>query len=109
MIRLNNCETLYNVLSLFNRTVIVLFNYLFVVVFLCRMMPVNAFSGSAPPVAKYLREKRKKGRPNTDNDLQVGQTVSGEVKGPIDGGYIVDVKVKDSDTKFKDVVFLNRK
>ena len=66
-------------MSLFNRTVIVLFNYLFVVVVLCRMMPVNASLGSAPPVAKDLREKMKKG-PNTDNDMHVGQTVSGEVK-----------------------------
>ncbi|KAG2249784.1 hypothetical protein Bca52824_089412 [Brassica carinata] len=68
------------------------------------MMPVNASSGSAPPVAKHLREKMKKG-PNTDNDMQVGQTVSGS----IDGGYILDVKVKDNDTKFKDVVFLKKK
>ncbi|WZZ24282.1 hypothetical protein YC2023_007683 [Brassica napus] len=73
------------------------------------MMPVNASSGSAPPVAKDLREKMKKGRPNTDNDMQVGQTVSGEVKGSIDGGYILDVKVNDNDTKFKDVVFLKKK
>ncbi|KAG2243223.1 hypothetical protein Bca52824_094921 [Brassica carinata] len=73
------------------------------------MMPVNACSGSAPPVAKDHREKMKKGRKNTDNDLQVGQTVSGEVKGSIDGGYILEVKVKDSDTKIKDVVFLKKK
>lgn len=84
------------------------------------MDPSNpASSSSAPPVANDLPEKRKRGRPRKDQTIfqtqpdanLVGQTVYGEVKESIDEGtgYIVNVKVKDSDTYLKGVVLVKGK
>ncbi|CAH8328264.1 unnamed protein product [Eruca vesicaria subsp. sativa] len=82
--------------------------------------PLNQIppSSSHPVVANDVVEKKKRGRPrkeksqrvttNTDVDL-IGQTVYGVVERSIDAGYILNVKVKDSDTNLRGVVFLKGK
>lgn len=70
-----------------------------------------------PPAAAAPNEllaKRKRGRPRkeetsqvnsqSDNDL-VGQMVTGVVEGSFDAGYLLNVKVKDSDKKLRGLVF----
>ncbi|ESQ55172.1 hypothetical protein EUTSA_v10025850mg [Eutrema salsugineum] len=86
------------------------------------MNPLNLASTSAPPppVANDLLAKRKRGRPRKEEsstqqenpqvtpklDINlVGQMVSGVVEGSFDAGYILNVKVKDSDTKLRGLVF----
>ncbi|KAL0727330.1 hypothetical protein Bca4012_023423 [Brassica carinata] len=68
-----------------------------------------------PPVANDLLAKRKRGRPRKDetttqpqqeNVNLVGKTFSGAVEGSFDAGYILHVKVKDSDTMLRGIVFV---
>ncbi|KAF8101389.1 hypothetical protein N665_0206s0065 [Sinapis alba] len=85
------------------------------------MNPLNlASTSSPPPVANDLLAKRKRGRPRKDeqenarvtpnHDVNlVGKTVSGVVAGSFDAGYILNVKVDNSDTKLKGVVFARGK
>ncbi|KAF8096926.1 hypothetical protein N665_0298s0001 [Sinapis alba] len=80
------------------------------------MNPLNlATTSSPPPVGNDLLAKRKRGRPRKDEtttQLQkenvnlVGKTVSGVVAGSFDAGYILNVKVKDSDTRLRGLVFV---
>ncbi|KAG2238765.1 hypothetical protein Bca4012_023421 [Brassica carinata] len=80
------------------------------------MNPLNLATTSAPPpVANDLLAKRKRGRPRKDetttqpqqeNVNLVGKTFSGVVEGSFDAGYILHVKVKDSDTKLRGIVFV---
>ncbi|KAL0727326.1 hypothetical protein Bca4012_023419 [Brassica carinata] len=80
------------------------------------MNPLNLATTSAPPpVANDLLAKRKRGRPRKDetttqpqqeNVNLVGKTFSGVVEGSFDAGYILYVKVKDSDTMLRGIVFV---
>ncbi|CAA7048570.1 unnamed protein product [Microthlaspi erraticum] len=88
------------------------------------MNPLNLASSSAPPpVASDLLAKRKRGRPRKDETFAtqqetlqvtpkpvdvnlVGQMVSGVVEGSFDAGYLLNVKVNDSDIKLRGVVFV---
>ncbi|CAH2078329.1 unnamed protein product [Thlaspi arvense] len=80
-----------------------------------------ASTSSPPPVANDVLAKRKRGRPRKDESLAqqekaqvtpkpdinlVGQMVSGVVEGSFDAGYILNVKVKDSDAKLRGLVFI---
>ncbi|KAF2549847.1 hypothetical protein F2Q68_00037255 [Brassica cretica] len=85
------------------------------------MNPLNlASTSSPPPVANDLLAKRKRGRPRKDEqeigrvtpnlDVNlVGKTVSGVVAGSFDAEYILNVKVDDSDTKLRGIVFARGK
>ncbi|CDY64029.1 BnaA10g27870D [Brassica napus] len=85
------------------------------------MNPLNlASTSSPPPVANDLLVKRKRGRPRKDEQENgrvtpnldvnlVGKTVSGVVAGSYDAGYILNVKVDDSDTKLRGIVFARGK
>ncbi|KAJ0239478.1 DNA binding protein [Hirschfeldia incana] len=79
------------------------------------MNPLNlATTSSPPPVANDVLAKRKRGRPRKDETTThpqqesvnlVGKSVSGVVAGSFDAGYILNVKVQDSDTKLMGIVF----
>ncbi|KAF8114972.1 hypothetical protein N665_0030s0021 [Sinapis alba] len=90
------------------------------------MNPFNvASSSSPPPVANHLAAKRKRGRPRQDVSMTqressrvttpkedvnlVGKTVSGVVEGSFEAGFIINVKVKDSDTRLRGLVFARGK
>ncbi|KAF2554044.1 hypothetical protein F2Q68_00037251 [Brassica cretica] len=85
------------------------------------MNPLNlASTSSPPPVANDLLAKRKRDRPRKDEQENarvtpnldvnlVGKTVSGVVVGSFDAGYILNVKVDDSDTKLRGIVFTRGK
>ena len=85
------------------------------------MNPLNlASTSSPPPVANDLLAKRKRDRPRKDEQENarvtpnldvnlVGKTVSGVVVGSFDAGYILNVKVDDSDTKLRGIVFARGK
>ncbi|CAH8388443.1 unnamed protein product [Eruca vesicaria subsp. sativa] len=85
------------------------------------MNPLDlATTSSPPPVVNDLLAKRKRGRPRKDeqenarvtpnHDVNlVGKTVSGVVAGSFDAGYILNVKVDDSDTKLRGFVFARGK
>ncbi|KAG2261073.1 hypothetical protein Bca52824_068152 [Brassica carinata] len=85
------------------------------------MNPLNlARTSSPPPVSNDLLARRKRGRPRKDEQENVrvtpnldvnlvGKTVSGMVAGSFDAGYILNVKVDDSDTKLRGVVFARGK
>lgn len=84
------------------------------------MNQLTTNSPAPPPVAAAsnpndLLAKRKRGRPRKDEASQVnqqpeddlvGQRVSGVVEGRFDAGYMLNVKVKDSDKKLKGLVFI---
>ncbi|CAN8325550.1 unnamed protein product [Cochlearia groenlandica] len=72
-----------------------------------------------PPAANDALAKRKRGRPRKEESLPqqettqavptpdlVGKMVSGVVEGSFDAGYLLNVKVNDSDTKLRGLVFL---
>ncbi|CAF2149060.1 unnamed protein product [Brassica rapa] len=79
------------------------------------MNPLNlATTSSPPPVANDLLAKRKRGRPRKDetttqpqqeNINLVGKTFSGAATGSFDAGYLLNVKMNDSDTKLRGLVF----
>ncbi|CAF2237580.1 hypothetical protein YC2023_095252 [Brassica napus] len=85
------------------------------------MNPFNLASTiSPPPVANHLSAKRKRGRPRKDATMTrqkrspgspkedvnlVGKTVSGVVERSCEAGFIINVKVKDSDTRLRGFVF----
>ncbi|XP_010448974.1 PREDICTED: uncharacterized protein LOC104731337 [Camelina sativa] len=68
---------------------------------------------SPPPAGNDGLAKRKRGRPRTketstpkpNTDL-VGKEVSGVVEGTFEAGYLLNVKVKDSDIKLRGLVFI---
>lgn len=80
---------------------------------------------SPPPVANHLTAKRKRGRPRKDVSMTqgessrgtnpkedvnlVGKSVSGVVEGSFEAGFIINVKVKDSDTRLRGLVFARGK
>ncbi|CAH8390886.1 unnamed protein product [Eruca vesicaria subsp. sativa] len=79
-----------------------------------------ASTSSPPPVANLLPAKRKRGRPRKDATMTqqersqgtpkedvnlVGKTVSGVVEGSFEAGFIINVKVNDSDTRLRGLVF----
>ncbi|KAJ0247173.1 DNA binding protein [Hirschfeldia incana] len=84
-----------------------------------------ASTSSPPPVANPLPAKRKRGRPRKDASMTqgessrgtspkeevnlVGKTISGEVEGSFEAGFIINVKVKDSDTRLRGLVFARGK
>ncbi|EOA17390.1 hypothetical protein CARUB_v10005684mg [Capsella rubella] len=67
---------------------------------------------SLPPAANGGLAKRKRGRPrredtttpNPETNL-LGKMVSGVLEGTFDAGYILNVKVKDSDIRFRGFLF----
>ncbi|KAG7541957.1 hypothetical protein ISN45_Aa07g019980 [Arabidopsis thaliana x Arabidopsis arenosa] len=68
---------------------------------------------SPPPTANDGLAKRKRGRPRKDENSTpkpdtnlVGKAVTGVVEGSFDAGYLLNVKVKDSDTKLRGLVFI---
>ncbi|KAG2318503.1 hypothetical protein Bca4012_055293 [Brassica carinata] len=90
------------------------------------MNPFNVVSASSPPpVANHLAAKRKRGRPRKDVSMTqgessrgttpkedvnlVGEIVTGVVEGSFEAGLIINVKVKDSDTRLRGVVFARGK
>ena len=84
-----------------------------------------ASTSSPPPVANPLPAKRKRGRPRKDASMPqgessrvttpkedvnlVGKTISGVVEGSFEAGFIINVKVKDSDTRLRGLVFARGK
>ncbi|XP_010456354.1 PREDICTED: uncharacterized protein LOC104737792 [Camelina sativa] len=68
---------------------------------------------SPPPAANDGLARRKRGRtrkeetstPKPETNL-VGKEVSGVVEGSFDAGYLLNVKVKDSDIKLRGLVFI---
>ncbi|CAL9226352.1 unnamed protein product [Arabidopsis halleri] len=68
---------------------------------------------SPPPAANDGLVKRKRGRPRKDENSTpkpdtnlVGKVVTGVVEGSFDAGYLLNVNVKDSDTKLRGLVFI---
>ncbi|XP_018459197.1 uncharacterized protein LOC108830088 [Raphanus sativus] len=82
-------------------------------------------TSSPPPVANHLAAKRKRGRPRKDASMTqpessrgttpkevvnlVGKTVSGVVEGSFEAGFMINVKVKDSDKRLRGLVFARGK
>ncbi|XP_012091366.1 uncharacterized protein LOC105649351 isoform X2 [Jatropha curcas] len=60
----------------------------------------------AMPVADMKKNKQCVDTPGTVADEMVGQVVSGVIEGSFDAGYLLKVKVGDTDTHLRGVVFL---
>lgn len=68
---------------------------------------------SPPPSSNDGLAKRKRGRPRKDENSTpkpdmnlVGKVVTGVIEGSFDAGYLLNVKVKDSDTQLRGLVFI---
>ncbi|PQQ16040.1 uncharacterized protein Pyn_12078 [Prunus yedoensis var. nudiflora] len=69
---------------------------------------VHAESATAVPGSESL----KKNKQNTSDDVEsemVGQVVTGVIEGSFDAGYLLNVRVGDTNTQLRGVVFLQEK
>ncbi|OMO64880.1 hypothetical protein COLO4_31756 [Corchorus olitorius] len=68
---------------------------------------VQGDSTSLTPASDSLKKnKQTMGISNPASDEMVGQVVSGVIEGSFDAGYLLNVKVGDTDTNLRGVVFL---
>ncbi|KAK6269002.1 hypothetical protein QUC31_013162 [Theobroma cacao] len=70
----------------------------------------ESVQGDSTPVTPasdiLMKNKQSMGTSNTASDEMVGQMVSGVIEGSFDAGYLLHVKVGDTNTHLRGVVFL---
>ncbi|ONI09995.1 hypothetical protein PRUPE_4G022600 [Prunus persica] len=69
---------------------------------------VHAESATAGPGAESLKKNKQSTSDDVESEM-VGQVVTGVIEGSFDAGYLLNVRVGDTDTQLRGVVFLQEK
>ncbi|CAL8145196.1 unnamed protein product [Prunus armeniaca] len=69
---------------------------------------VHVESATAVPGAESLKKNKQSTSDDVESEM-VGQVVTGVIEGSFDAGYLLNVRVGDTDTQLRGVVFLQEK